>query len=90
MHGRNGTSSLQEATVDFWLGLGVHREFINMGVPLYGRGFTVYDPSEGTDIYSDAFAPSLEGPYTRIPGTLGYNEVQSVPLESRRLRQASS
>ncbi|CAG0897863.1 unnamed protein product [Darwinula stevensoni] len=64
-----------EATVDFWLGLGVHKEFINMGMPLYGRGFTVYDPSEGTDIYSDSFAPSDAGPYTRIPGTLGYNEI---------------
>jgi len=45
-----------------------------MGMPLYGRTFTLAGSDSG--IHADAVgAGGNAGPITRLPGTLGYNEV---------------
>lgn len=47
---------------------------IIMGMPLYGRGFVLDNPSLA-GFYAPASNPIPEGPYTRQNGTWGYNEV---------------
>ena len=43
-------------------------------MPLYGRGYTLNDPSKN-GFYDSASQPIPAGPYTQQPGTWGYNEV---------------
>lgn len=45
-----------------------------MGVATYGRCFTLENP-QNTELYAPTVGPGVEGPYTRAPGFLGYNEV---------------
>jgi chitinase len=52
-----------------------------MGMPLYGRGFTLDDPNDN-GIHANATYPGRAGPYTRQPGVLGYNEVCISPTRS--------
>lgn len=44
---------------------------------LYGRGFLLSDPNNN-GLYADAPQPISAGPYTREPGTWGYNEVKQI------------
>lgn len=45
-----------------------------MGVPLYGRSFTLCDPNVN-HIGAPACGPGNAGSYSREPGMLGYNEI---------------
>ena len=45
-----------------------------MGVPLYGRCFTLDDVNKN-GLLADASGPGVAGPYTRLVGTQGWNEV---------------
>lgn len=45
-----------------------------MGMPVYGRGFVLDNPSVN-GFYAPAALPIPDGPYTRQNGTWGYNEV---------------
>ena len=47
-----------------------------LGMPLYGHGFTLNDPSKH-GFYDLAYQPIPAGPYTQQAGTWGYNEVFS-------------
>ncbi len=54
--------------------MGSHSDRLTLGLPLYGRGFTLDDPSN-TAIYAPAERGGRPGPYTQQEGILGYNEV---------------
>lgn len=53
---------------------GAPAEKIVVGVPSYGRGFTLDNPSNNK-IGAPSNSPAKSGPYTREPGMLGYNEI---------------
>ena len=55
--------------------MGSHSDRLALGLPLYGRGFTLDDPSN-TALYAPAERGGIAGPYTQQEGILGYNEVQ--------------
>lgn len=65
---------------DFFLsinecGPGAPREKIILGIPLYGRTFTLRNPAQNT-VGSSHGGPGLGGQYTNEPGMIGYNEVR--------------
>ncbi|XP_071539679.1 chitinase-3-like protein 1 [Panulirus ornatus] len=61
-------------TVNYYLDLGVPKEKMVMGIPTYGRCWTLDDINDH-GILAPAHKPGPEGPYIRIPGTLGFNEI---------------
>lgn len=61
-------------SVNYWLQQGAPAEKIMLGVGSYGRSFTL-DKSEANGINAPASQKGRAGPYTREPGSLGYNEI---------------
>lgn len=70
----NTQSRTQEFTVEYYLSLGLPKDKMVLGIPVYGRCFTL-DDIEENGFYAPAHKPGPAGPYIRIPGTLGLNEV---------------
>lgn len=68
------TLPFQDAAVRYWLSQGAPTDKIIVGIPTYGRSFTLANPSN-TDIGAPANGPGTAGPYTREAGMLGYNEI---------------
>merc|ERR1711881_685758 len=64
-------------TVTYYLNLGAPKEKIALGMPLYGRGFTLTDPDDN-GLYCPANAGIPKGPYTRQEGTWGFQEIQQA------------
>ncbi|XP_015585087.1 chitotriosidase-1 isoform X2 [Cephus cinctus] len=62
------------ASIDFWLKSGAPASKLVLGLPLYGRTFTLADTSKTTP-GSPSAGPGLAGPYTGGAGSLGYNEL---------------
>jgi len=60
--------------VDYWLSLGASPSKLILGMPLYGRGFTLSDPDDN-GLYAPAPQPIDAGPYTGTAGFWGYNEI---------------
>ncbi|XP_034177248.2 chitinase-3-like protein 1 isoform X1 [Osmia lignaria lignaria] len=63
-----------DAAVHYWLSQGASTDKIILGIPTYGRSFTLVNPSN-TDVGAPANGPGTAGPYTREAGMLGYNEI---------------
>lgn len=61
-------------SVNYWLSQGAPAEKIMLGVGSYGRSFTL-DKSQVNGINAPASQKGQAGPYTREPGSLGYNEI---------------
>ncbi|KAK8374967.1 hypothetical protein O3P69_011314 [Scylla paramamosain] len=61
-------------TINYYMELGLPREKIVMGIPTYGRCWTL-DSLDDTGMLAPAHAPGPAGPYIKIPGTLGFNEI---------------
>lgn len=61
-------------SVNYWLQQGAPPEKIMLGVGSYGRSFTL-DKSGVNGINAPASQKGRAGPYTREPGSLGYNEI---------------
>lgn len=61
-------------SVNYWLAQGAAREKLMLGVGSYGRSFTLDRESEN-GINAPASQKGRAGPYTREPGSLGYNEI---------------
>ncbi|XP_008210082.1 probable chitinase 2 [Nasonia vitripennis] len=63
-----------QAVINYWLQQGAPSEKLVLGVPFYGRGFTLAN-SHMNGIGAPTNGPSRAGPYTQEPGMLGYNEI---------------
>ncbi|XP_064103793.1 acidic mammalian chitinase-like isoform X2 [Macrobrachium nipponense] len=61
-------------TVSYYLDLGVPKDKLVMGTPLYGRCYTL-DNFEEHGMLAPAHSCGAAGPYVRIPGTLAANEI---------------
>lgn len=70
---------LQVFAVNYYLSLGVPKEKLIMGIPEYGRCYTLDNINEN-GLLSPASKPGPAGPYIRIPGTLGFNEVTPLSI----------
>jgi chitinase len=64
----------KDAAVRYWLNEGAPAAKLILGMPLYGRGFTLDDP-EDNGIGAPAHQPSIAGPYTHEAGVLSFNEI---------------
>lgn len=62
------------AGIQHWLDGGADASKINLGIGMYGRGFTLSDPSN-TDLYAPSSGGCQAGPYSQQEGILGYNEI---------------
>ncbi|CAL4236974.1 unnamed protein product, partial [Meganyctiphanes norvegica] len=60
--------------VNYWIENGASPEKLTLGIGTYGRCYTL-DNSHITGYYAPAGNPGHQGPYTRTPGVLGYNEI---------------
>lgn len=69
-----------EACVNYWISCGAPKEKLNLGVPFYGRAFTLNNPNNNYVGASFSGAGSA-GPYTREAGMLGYNEICEMQLK---------
>jgi GH18 family chitinase len=70
---------VQDYTVKHYLKLGADRDKLVLGIPTYGRSYTLYNPL-ATEIGSPADGPGEQGDATREKGYLAYYEVISVTL----------
>ncbi|CAH1792706.1 unnamed protein product [Owenia fusiformis] len=63
-----------EWSSNYWVSLGADRDKLNIGIPLYGRSFTLANPSTfGLD--APATGEGVNGTWTRTYGFLAYYEV---------------
>ncbi|XP_049546398.1 probable chitinase 2 [Anopheles darlingi] len=62
------------SSVKYWLSKGANPAKLNLGVPFYGRTFTLANASQ-TQIGAPATGGGTAGPYTGTAGFLGYNEI---------------
>ena len=63
-----------DACVNFWLSKGCPSEKIILGIPTYGRSFTLANTSNN-GINEAITGGGTAGPFTREVGMLGYNEI---------------
>ena len=70
----NNEYLLQDYTIAHLLKSGASPEKIVLGIPTYGRSYTLYN-EEATDIGAPADGPGEQGDATREKGYLAYYEV---------------
>ncbi|XP_013190968.1 probable chitinase 2 [Amyelois transitella] len=63
-----------DVAVEYWLGQGCPPEKLVLGMPLYGRTFTLTNPAVN-GVRAPAIGAGLSGPYTATAGYMGYNEI---------------
>ncbi|XP_076659481.1 chitinase-3-like protein 1 [Halictus rubicundus] len=63
-----------DAAVRYWLSKGAPADKLVVGIPSYGRSFTLANPGNN-DVGAPTTGAGAAGPYTRQPGMLGYNEI---------------
>lgn len=68
-------SILQDYTVKFYLEAGADRDKLVLGIPTYGRSYTLIN-DEDTEIGAPADGPGEQGEATREKGYLAYYEVR--------------
>ncbi|XP_054155860.1 probable chitinase 10 [Oppia nitens] len=61
--------------IDYWLKLGADPNKLIMGMPTYGRSFTLADPNKSGFNAPTVGKGGKAGPYTGLAGTLGYFEI---------------
>ncbi|KAH8271606.1 hypothetical protein KR018_010933, partial [Drosophila ironensis] len=75
-----------DAIVKYWLQAGAPPEKLVLGVPFYGRTFTL--PSGGDhEPGSPHIGKGLAGKYSREPGVLGYNELCELMQQEDWIKQ---
>ncbi|XP_063991985.1 acidic mammalian chitinase-like [Diachasmimorpha longicaudata] len=62
-----------DSSVKYWLDGGTPKEKLVIGVPTYGKSWTLSDPNNH-DVGAPTSGVGQPGPYTQTPGTLAYNE----------------
>lgn len=70
---------LKDYAVRYWLKRGLPRNKLNLGIPLYGRSFTLRY-ANNTSPGAGVRGPGREGFYTQTPGLLAYFEVCDAVL----------
>ncbi|XP_066245992.1 probable chitinase 10 [Euwallacea similis] len=60
--------------IEYWIASGADPAKINLGIATYARTFTLADPAN-TALYAPISGGGTAGPYTRMDGILGYNEI---------------
>jgi len=65
---------MQAFSASYWLQLGATPDKLNIGLPLYGRSFTLQDPSV-TGVGAPAKAAGRAGRITQEDGYLAFYEV---------------
>ncbi|XP_075167829.1 chitinase 8 [Haematobia irritans] len=63
-----------DAIVKYWINQGARRDKLVMGVPLYGRSFTLEDPNNH-EVGAPHIGRGMAGQYSVEPGVIGYNEL---------------
>ncbi|CAG2168417.1 unnamed protein product [Oppiella nova] len=63
-----------EYAINYWLGLGAHPNKLVLGLPFYGRTFTLASP-QNNGFNAPTTGPGSPGPYTKESGFIGYNEI---------------
>lgn len=71
-----------EYTLKYLLERGAKPEKTMLGVPLYGRAFTLRNPNSNR-MGAPAKDTSFQGPYTREDGFMGYNEICVEKLDKQ-------
>lgn len=66
--------SLQDYTIKFYLENGADPEKLVLGIPTYGRSYTLFN-ADAVEIGSPADGPGEQGVATREKGYLAYYEV---------------
>ncbi|ETN57952.1 brain chitinase and chia [Anopheles darlingi] len=66
-----------EHSVNYWLGQGAPANKLVLGVPTYGRSFTLANPQDN-GLRAPSVGPGNEGPYTEQPGHLAYYEACAI------------
>lgn len=69
-------------SIHYWLKLGAPAEKLALGLASYGRSFTLQD-SQRHGLNDPIQGPGTAGPYTREPGSLGYNEICENEMSSQ-------
>lgn len=64
----------QNFSIHYWIESGAPPEKITLGMGTYGRSFTL-QREEKNSLRAPAPQTGMAGPYTREPGSLGYNEI---------------
>ncbi|KAM3962177.1 chitinase-3-like protein 1 [Aphomia sociella] len=62
-----------DVALNYWLKQGCPREKLVLGMPLYGRTFTLANPNVNS-VRAPASGAGIAGPYTATNGYMGYNE----------------
>ncbi|KAL1512587.1 hypothetical protein ABEB36_002156 [Hypothenemus hampei] len=60
--------------IKYWLASGMDPAKMNFGIATYARTFTLVDSTK-SGLYEKISGAGIPGPYTRIAGVLGYNEI---------------
>uniref|UniRef100_A0A4D5S3V8 chitinase n=1 Tax=Ixodes scapularis TaxID=6945 RepID=A0A4D5S3V8_IXOSC len=63
-----------EAAIEFWMSHGADTNKLVLGLPLYGRTFTLADPAD-SGFGALTVGPGHPGTFTNAPGFVGYNEI---------------
>lgn len=72
----NNAKLTVDASIKYWLEQGAPAEKLILGVPFYGRAFTLQNKDQH-GIGAPTTGPGVAGPFTREKGMLGYNEICS-------------
>ncbi|XP_058444493.1 mucin-2-like [Malaya genurostris] len=67
-------------SIKFYLNAGADRDKLVLGIPTYGRSYTLYNP-DATEIGSPADGPGEQGDATREKGYLAYYEICTAVKE---------
>ncbi|XP_063624457.1 mucin-2 [Cydia splendana] len=76
-------------TIKFYLENGADREKLVLGIPTYGRSYTLFNP-DATEIGAPADGPGEQGDATREKGYLAYYEICEALKDKRTKRSISS
>lgn len=81
LYARKGASANEakltvDASIKYWLQQGAPAEKLVLGVPFYGRAFTLQNKDQH-GVGAPTTGPGVAGPFTREKGMLGYNEICS-------------
>ncbi|CAL7949852.1 unnamed protein product [Xylocopa violacea] len=63
-----------KAAIRYWLSQGAPAHKIIVGIPFYGRSFTLKDPKDHR-VHAPTTGPGKPGQYTKEAGYIGYNEL---------------